>query len=209
MSWQCSGLHLFTFLINTLLHFLLTWLYFYSCFGLIDRSIWNLFSPDFFLVGKVTVTPRTVFVGARLCHSMKGSTAESKFIVFIGVNWFFQQHLLYSWCKISHKEMAFWLCHFMGSALRELPRNSSCMQGTLLFLFRFLDSVTSHYCLLILLSVSQQRGLRSSPSIFTTLKLSEAQEDIYIDIFSVKYWSTGLKFGEHLGQDRNSNCMCS
>lgn len=108
---------------------------------------------------------------------MKGSTAESKFIVFLEVNWILQQHLLYSWGKVCHKEMAFWLCHFMGSFLRELPRNASCMPGTLLFLFRFSDAVTSHHYLLILLSVSQQRGLRSNPSIFTTLKLSVTQED--------------------------------
>lgn len=93
--------------------------------------------------------------------------------MLLGVNWFLQQHFLYSWCKISHKEMASWLCDFMGSFLRELPRNASCMQGVLLFLFRFFamfDVVTSHNYLLILLSVSQQRGF----SIFTTVKLSVA-----------------------------------
>lgn len=142
-----------------------------------DRSIWYLFPPDFVLVDKVTVIPRTVFVGVRLCHRIKGSTAESKFIMFLGVNWFLQQHLLYSCCKRSHNEMASWLCHFMGSFLRELPRSASCMQGTLLFLFRFFDTVTSHYYLPILLSVSQQRGLRSNPSIFTIVELSVAQEN--------------------------------
>lgn len=57
-----------------------------------------------------------------------------------------------------------WLPDF-AAFLRELPRSSSCMQGTLLFLFCFFDTVTSHYYLLILLSVSQQGGLRSNPSI--------------------------------------------
>lgn len=59
-----------------------------------DGSIWYLFSPDFVLVDKVTVMPRAVFVGVRLCHRMEGSTAESKFIVFLGESCFFAVLLL-------------------------------------------------------------------------------------------------------------------
>lgn len=64
-----------------------------------------------------------------------------------------------------------------GLCSQRAAQKCSCMPGTLLFLFRFFVTVTSHHCLLILLSVSQQRGLRSHPSISTTLKLSVAQED--------------------------------
>lgn len=173
-------------------------IYFYTFFGLIDRSIWYLFPLGFVCVDKVTVIPRAVFVCVRLCHCMKGSTAESKFIMLLGVNWFLQQHFLYSWCKISHKEMGSWLCHFMGSFLRELPRSASCMQGILLFLFRFFDMfdmVTSHNYLLVLLSVSQQRGLRNNPSIFTTVKLLVAHEDTVL----VLLW--------HIWRHQNLQCQ--